>query len=211
MKISKKKDLVIIVPGIKTLRNWGKNSKRFINALTRKTHLFKPVYYDYARDWADNFKSKNRKVILLHWNRNLGLIPLFSAEKKLKTLIEKHHKNYDIRVVGISMGGKIAFDAARKYKKGEVTRLILVGAVGMPDKNPKINIPIINLYSSADKLARIASEIMRPFDRELKIDGGNVKNVRLDFGHDDLCLNHKSKNGEFNGKTVVQIIESLLT
>lgn len=205
--MTKKKEMIIIVPGIKVLKKWPVPVSKLILFLAGRFHLFKPVYYEYTKNWAEKMRVKGKKVILLHWSRNLGIFDNLSAERKLAKLIAKYHKKYNINVVGISMGGKIAWDITKKFSDREIKKLILIAAVGIPNKVSLDGIKLVNFYSDADKIAKFASEIIRPFDGTLKILGKNIKNIKFNFDHIDFCVGSKILSGSFVGKNFVDVVE----
>ena len=209
MNKKRKKDLIIIIPGVKTLGSLNPGFREFILNFTKVTRLFRPVYYDYTRDWVKKLRKKGKKVIILHWGRNMTYFSKFSAQNKLKNLIKKYKYRYNIKIIGISMGGKIAFDTTKHLNEEDIKKLILVCSVGIPDK-AEVNFPLVNLYSNSDELARIASELISPLDKSLEIIGRNIKNILLSLDHYDFCVNNKIPIGKFKGKTVIEVIESHL-
>jgi len=210
MKKREKQDLIIIVPGIKTLNSRPKLERKFLEEIIDFTHLMKPVRYEYVTAWKRGLRRKNNKVIVMDWGRNLGLSSFYSAKRKLLALIDKHHLKYELKIVALSLGGKVAFDTVRELKEGKIKKLVLVAAMGIPDREELIQIPTLNLYANNDGLAKLTTGIVLPLDEKLRMDGKNIKNIMINIGHDGLCVGKKISRGKLKGKDLIKIVNAFL-
>jgi len=206
-----KKELVIVIPGAKFIRHNTKFTQKLILFFYSITHVFKPVYSNYAKTWADKFNAPNRKVIWLHWSRGLTTISMWLAVKRLHRII-KQYRNYDIKLVGISLGGEIILRTLRVEKyKDSITKAILVCPTNELDFVLSNNTPIINIYSEHDFFAKIAVKILSPFFGGIKLKGDNVTNIEIpEFSHDKFCNDDKIESGEYAGKRITDIVNSYL-
>lgn len=204
--MAKKEDLIIIIPGLKTMDSMPRLERKIIDFIG----VMQPIYTDYTQKWKNGLKGRNKKVMVMNWSRTLGLSSFYSAKNKLLGIINKYHDKYNLKIVGLSLGGKIAFDAVKKLKGDEVKKMAIIAGVGMPDKTDKIKTPTLNIYANNDALAKLASNALTPLGKKLKIGGRNIKNIAVNLGHDGLCLGKIINMGKLKGKTIIKIIKSFL-
>lgn len=206
-----KKDLLILVPGLKYLESKRQFIQKIILFLYKLTRIFRPVYRDYAKKWAKQLKRKNRKVIYFNWFEGIFIqFSVFFAAKKLKRLIKKHKKKYNIKLLGISLGGEVIMEALQDLDNSLVKKIILVCPT-IEHTKTKIKTQIINIYSPYDLFAEISAKLLAPIHGGIKLSGKNIKNVAIHkFSHSDFCLDKRIKVGEYKGKKITELINKLL-
>lgn len=206
---TQKKEMVIVIPGPHFLRGFSKTFHRIILKLYDFTHISHPVYYNYARRYAEIFHHKGKEGIWLHWNRGLSPVSKLLAVRRLRRVIRKYKNTHDIKLVGISLGGEIALEAVKKLRESDVKKIILICPVIEDTRIRFKKIDIFNLYSNHDVFARIASKVLSPVHGNFKSD--NIMNIEIpNFAHDDFCKNEKISNGKYRGKRVSDVVEELL-
>jgi len=188
------KQLLIIVPGSKP-----KYLPGFKNLFNR---IYKLVGAEITGDaWTHNlkkyFEKKNFSVDVFKWSE--GVTQTFSinpAAKRLAKIIDKHQGK--VILFGKSMGGVVAETAIHHVADPKkISELIYVGT---PHRRPKADvlksIPIINIFSTADKMEDLANEILYLDHGKEKLT--NAKNIRLTgLGHSDFNYNTEF---EYKGK-----------
>jgi len=204
-----KKKIVIIIPGAKFIKSKNKFMQFIILSFYSLTNVMHPIYINYAGGWKEFFARKNSHVIWLHWSRGISLFSKWIAIRKLKRLI-KHYKNYDIVVVGMSLGGEIALEVAEKFPN-KIKKIILVGSANEKSVFNTGNTKIINLYSKKDKFQEFAVKALSPIFGSVQLRGPNVKNINLPgITHDKFFANTKIKYGKYKGKNISETIENFI-
>ncbi|MFC1727869.1 alpha/beta hydrolase [Nanoarchaeota archaeon] len=206
----KKKDLIIIVPGSNFRGSKKKTIKRIIVYLYSLVHIFRLIYYNYAKLWTKKLDKKGRKLIWLHWSRGITQLSIFFAVKKLNNLIKQYKNRYNIKLVGISLGGEIIQEAANKFDDDSIKKIILVCSTN-EHKKTNLKTKIVNIYSSYDIFAKLSSIILNPIHGGTVLSGENVKNIDLPkFTHHEFCEDAKIKKGKYKGKTITNLIDYFL-
>lgn len=206
----KKEELVIIVPGAKYVKTNLKFLHKIIVSFYEMLNVHHPIHNNYAELWTKRLTKEGRKVFYLHWNRGFSNFSVNLAKKKLKKIIHSHKNSHDVKIAGISLGGEIAVETANELSDDSIKKIILICATN-ENKNIDLEIPIINIYSSADLLAKISTKILAPVKGGVRLIGRTVTNLEIhDFGHDDFCLDKEIKYGAFKGKTMTQLVDFLL-
>jgi len=207
-----KKEMIIVIPGSKYLSSPLKPIESLIVFLYSLVNISNPIHTNYAKKYVKAFKQKNRKIIFLNWNQ--GFTPfsvLFSGRRKLKQLIDKYKDDYQIILIGLSLGGEIALKTAKKFDDKTIDKIILICSTNTNKKISFKNIKIINIYSVYDLFVRISTKILAPIHGGIELKGKNTINIPIkDFGHDDFCRNKKIKSGKYKDKTITQLIKSFL-
>jgi len=211
-KQNMKKELIITIPGSKYIFSNKKALERVILFLYGLVNIFKPASYNYAKTFSKEFKSKDRDVKWLHWNRGFTLISEWLGEKHLEKEIEKNrHKYRKINLVGISIGGDMALKAGKKFDDGTIDRIILICSTNTFTKLPFKTIKVINIYSPYDLFAKIFSKVLAPLHGGTFIKGKNVVNISIrHFSHNEFCTNEKIKSGKYKGKRISDLVKKFL-
>jgi hypothetical protein len=206
----KQKEVVIVVPGAKYIKSRAKFIQNLIYIFYKATRIFKPVYTNYAKEWAKKFDNNNKMVFWLHWSRGITTFSKWRAIKRLKRLI-KIYDSHPIKLVGISLGGEIILELLSKWENHSVKKIILVASTN-ENKNVQINnTKIINIFSRKDLFAQLSIGVLSPFFGGQKLNGKNVKNIILpNITHDEFCSDVKIKEGKFKGTTITELINRFL-
>ena len=174
--------------------------------LYKLTHIFHPVYYDYGNKWKKRLNKEGHKCTILRWRREIDPFSKIKAVKKLRRKIKKLSKDYKIILLGISAGGEIALESLGE----EVEKVILLTSLN-ENKNINTKIPIINIYSPYDLFIKMAIKFKSPFKGGIKLQGKNVKNIRLPkITHDEFCSDTKIPSGKYKNKTILEVINTFL-
>lgn len=206
-----KKDLIIIIPGIKYLKSHSNLGQGVIGTLYNLTHVFHPVYFDYAKNWKRELLNKGHKSIILTWERKIDPISRYLAIRKLKKKIYQKSKKYNVTLIGISAGGEIILETLKeKNIEPRLKKAILLASLN-ETTNIESKVPIINIYSPYDLFLKIAIKTFAPIHGGLKLVGKNIKNIKLPkITHDEFCSAKKIKQGKYKNKTIVQLVNSFI-
>lgn len=206
-----KKELLIIIPGAKFVGSRNGYLQKTILFFYGLFRNFKPVYYNYAKTWANALRSKDRATLWLHWGRGITPLSRWFAVKRLNHLVRHYSKTYNVKIVGISLGGEIALETLKKFDNLKIKKIVLVCSTNEQSTGPRSNIPIVNIYSENDLLAKFAIKILAPFHGGQKLLGTFIKNIILpDTTHDEFCSNAKIKSGKFRNLRVTEVINKFL-
>ncbi len=201
-----KKNLTLYIQGVNYLSSHVTFFQWFINLCYWFINA-KPNYKVEHPDWLKKEHTKSERVEAVEWKSDLNPLSKREAVIELKKAIEKYRKDYNIIVVGTSLGGLIATDALSDFTIDDVSNLILVGSINK-HKNISLNgIKILNIYSKKDTLARLATRLLAPIHGSQKLNGANVINVDLGRArHDQLFKDLKIYHGPYKDKTISQIV-----
>jgi len=199
-------EIVIVVPGAKYIKSRTKLVQKLLLFLYSLTKIFKPVYSNYSKKWADKFEAKNRRVFWLHWSRGITPISRWFAKKRLKRLL-KQYSHHPIKLVGISIGGEVILES---IENSPIKKVILICSTN-EKKEIKSNAKIINIFSKKDLFARLAMEFLFPFHGGQRMHGENIKNIAIpEMTHDEFCTNIKIKQGKYKGKRITELVNKFL-
>src|SRR3989338_3114816 len=137
-----KKDVIIVVPGVKALSKWPRVARIMGYALCRALG-FKPVYEDHLKIWEKKICFGKSKILFLSWSRNPDPLSKLMAVRKLRNLINSL-KDSKIKLVGISIGGEIILEAIKGGHFKNVKKVILVCSIKLAGKNV-VNINLRNM------------------------------------------------------------------
>jgi hypothetical protein len=204
-----KKEMIIVIPGPDFVKaGFGAIQKLIVKAYSL-THVVKPVYTNYANAYTSVFRREGKDSIWLHWNRGLTPISKWLAVKRLRKLIKKYKNTHDVKIVGISLGGEIALEAAKKSLETDIKKIVLISPV---IENPEIKfkkIKVFNIYSENDTFAKIAARVLWPIHGNFKLK--NILNIRIPkFSHDSFCRNDIIPFGKYKGKRPSHIVDKFL-
>ncbi len=205
----KTREVIIIVPGVRGLLKWPWIVQGIVNFLSR---LFKVevILIDHPRFWREKIRLKNTKVVFVHWNRGISNISLWIAKRRLLRRLRKY-KNYNVKIVGISLGGQIVLDAIDESYFENIKKVVLIASVDSHKKVDFPSPPIVNIYSKADTFGHIGEVILFPFSRTVLLKGKNVKNIHLPgVAHVDFCNDNYLKEGKYKGRQVSDIVKGFL-
>lgn len=206
----KKEELVIIVPGAKYIKSNLKFFQKIIVSFYEMMNVHHPIHNNYAELWTKRLGKEGRKVFYLHWNRGFSNYSVNLAKRKLKRIINEYQNNHDVKIAGISLGGEIAIETANELNDDSIKKIILICSTNK-NQNISLKMPIINIYSSVDLLAKISTRILAPVKGGMRLIGKTVTNLVIDdFSHDDFCLDKEIPYGAFKGKTMTQLVDFLL-
>lgn len=204
-----KKEVIIVVPGVKGLSEWPYLVRY---ACLRLCEFFDihAVYKDHLKTWEGVLGSKENKPLWLHWSRNPDAISKYIAVGRLQKLIHRH-KRCNIKLVGISVGGEIILEAIKKSNNKNVKKAILVCSINEENRIATDRIKIVNIYSSGDSFAEAAIEAYSLFKGSKKLKGNNVVNINLPrLDHSDFCSNSKIAKGKYKGKRPSDVVNEFL-
>lgn len=205
-----KEEIVIVIPGAKYLSSRARPLQHIIVFLYGLTRILKPVYTNYAREWAGEFSKKRRKVFWLRWNRGFTVWSRWLGIRRLKHVIRQYDRRHTVKLVGISLGGDIALEAAKDFD-GLVSKVVLICSTNTVRNVSFARTEVINIYSPYDLFAEIAAKILAPINGGTVLEGKNVKNILIEgFSHDEFCANERIKSGPFKGKTITQLVNRFL-
>lgn len=209
MNLKGKKELIIVIPGVKFVGSVVNMLQKATLTFYKFTHIHDPAYFNYGAYYADILDNHSREAIWLHWGRGITPISKWLAVKRLNGIIKEYRKNYKIKIVGISLGGEVALEAGKKWDDGSIDRIILISPT-IENIFVKFNkIKVFNLYSDYDLFAKISARVLSPFRGG--IIGKNISNLEIpNFGHDAFCADKKIEYGKFKGKRISQVITKLL-
>jgi hypothetical protein len=207
----RKRQLVIVVPGVKYIHSDLNLLQRLILFIYHFTHTINPPY-NYPKRWKHKFDRGNRAVLWLKWNRGITPLSKWIGVMKLKKKIKENKDKYDvIRIVGISMGGEIALEAARFFDDGVIKKIILVCSPNQKNHITLKRTKVINMYSKYDLIAKFGILIFAPFHGGKKLYGNTVRNIKIPkFSHGKFCRDETINSGNWKGKTVTQVINRFL-
>lgn len=207
-----KKEVVIVVPGAKYINSRNNIVKNFILLFYRTTRILKPVYFNYAKKWANKFEKEGREVIWLRWNRGFTIWSRWYASAMLKGKIISYRKRgYAVKVVGISLGGDIALRVLRELGDNVIDRIVLVCSTNTDNFIEQENTKVINIYSPFDIFVSLMTKIIAPIHGGVVVGGKSVENICVeDFSHDEFCSDKLIKSGKFKGRLVTDIIKEFL-
>ena len=204
-----KKEVVIVVPGVKGLSKWPRPVRTAVHLFCKALSL-SPVYEDHAKIWETKIISPGNKVVWLKWSRNPDVLSKLIAVRNLRNLINSF-RNYKIKLVGISIGGEIILEAIKGRHFKNVKKAILVCSINEVRKIYEKNTKIINLYSSRDGFAEAVIEALSFFDGSKKLLGSNVANIDLpDMDHADFCTDNVIHGGKYGGQRPSDIVNKYL-
>ena len=167
-----------------------------------------PIYNNYADGWKGFFSKRNSHVLWLHWSRGFTWISKMFAKKRLRHLL-RTYKSYDVTLLGMSLGGEIALETAKKFPN--IKKIILIGSTNEKASFNLGGIEIINLYSTSDIFQKFAIHLLSPFFGSVCLKGKGVKNVNLPgITHDKFFANNQILSGKFKGKKISEVIESFI-
>ena len=206
-----KKNLVIYTRGVNYLSSDSKLSKAIIDWAFLLINTV-PNYRTTKPDWLTDEVMKSERIITLLWKHDINPLSKRRAVEKLIEMINHHKDEYNIILVGTSMGGAISQEAAKRFDKNTISHIILVGSI---NKRKHINldgIKILNIYSNRDILARLATRLLAPIRGSQFLEGKNAKNIILnDLRHDQFFSDARITSGEFKDLTISQAITSWMS
>lgn len=204
-----KKDVIIVVPGVKALSKWPRVARIMGYALCRALG-FKPVYEDHLKIWEKKICFGKSKILFLSWSRNPDPLSKLMAVRKLRNLINSL-KDSKIKLVGISIGGEIILEAIKGGHFKNVKKVILVCSINETHRISEKKAKIINLYSSRDGFAEAVIDALSFFDGSKKLAGKNVVNINLrNMDHADFCTDAEIPLGKYRGKKPSDIVNAFL-
>ena len=166
-----KKEVIIVVPGVKGLSEWPRLAAKACYLICRILN-FRPAYEDHLNAWKKKIGIGKNKVIWLQWSRTPDLLSRYIAVKRLRKLVNSF-KNRRIKLVGISMGGKIILQAIKNNYCRNIKKVVLVCSINETRKFAEKGIKVVNLYSPSDNFAEVAIEIFSFFNGSKKLYGKN--------------------------------------
>ena len=203
-----KKELIIVVPGVKGLCEWPRLIAKPFYSMCRFFGL-NPVYEDHPKIWKNKIKDPKSDILWFNWSRNPDLISELLAVKKLQWLIES--KKQKIKLVGISLGGEIIIEAIKGQHYRNVKKAILVCSINEIHKFKEKKVKIINIYSASDHFAEAAIETLSLFIGSKRLSGKNVTNINLPgMEHADFCIDKIISRGEYKGKRPSDIVNEFV-
>jgi hypothetical protein len=191
-KIKSKKRLLVIVHGAKMpICKKGflcRNYNKVMNFLTSPRGMLSLDY----RKFKKYMKPHYDKVILFKWSG--GIFRFYDLERsanRLKKILEKKKKRYNIDIAAFSLGGFVSERALEMVKELKIGKFVLIGAVHEPKFNFEVSEIVHNVYSEVDKLALLANNFYGlAFRKDFKIKHKKVKNYSFrNLKHDDLSQN----------------------
>lgn len=204
----KKEDLIIIVPGVKELDLFPKTIRRIALVISHYLKIFQPIKKTHFWHVVKYFRSANKRVVVVHWSRGFLKRDLNYGTKRLSHIINKYKNKYNIKIIGISLGGLITLKTLEKIKNVAISKVILLAS---PTPKTNINYPITNIYSLADGLQKFASSLYTPLDKTRELECKTGVNILLPkMTHEDLCNGNKIPFGKYKGKTSLELIEEFL-
>lgn len=205
-----KKKLVIVILGAKRIDSKFHWLKKVLIFLYNKLGISHLSFYKRERMWKQRFYSKDRDVIYLHWGRGITAISRFFAIRRLERIIHKYKNTHEICLVGYSMGGEVALEAANKFD-GIIKKAFLVFSPNEKSKTSFKKTKIINIYSPFDFFIQTAIKVLAPLTGNQKLIGENITNISIDnFEHFEALSDKKIDKGRFRGKTVTELINELI-
>ena len=143
--------------------------------------------------------------------RQIDGLSLWLARRKLARIL-KHYKNEKVKLVGVSLGGKIITDLMKEKFYKNISKVVLVCSINDLNKINYKHPAIINIYSENDNLAKLAIDFYAPFHGGQKLNGKNIKNIKLpNIDHDGFCSDRIVNAGKFKGKKITEILSSFLS
>ncbi len=204
-----KKEITILVPGAYDLTTYP-IPIQIISKFLARIFGIDLALTDQVKTWKKTSHFQGNEFVWMHWSRGIDGISKYFAKKKLKHLLE-HYKNEKINLVGVSLGGDIILETLQKSSQDNINKIVLVGSI---NENKKISFPhnkIFNIYSEKDNFAKLAINFYSPILGGIKLEGKKIKNILLPkIKHDDFCKDSKIKSGKFKGKSITQLITSIL-
>ena len=201
--------LVILVPGAKYVRSPIKPVQRLIAWVYDYTKTTHPIYQNYIKHWQAKLEPEF-STITLDWNRGISPQAIAQGAESLRSLIAQYN-NHDIRLVGISMGGRLILEMLRTIDIPLVSQIILVCSAHSHNHEVNPAHRIINIYSEEDELARLAIKTLSPLNGGQPLCGDNVTNVILpDMSHSEFCSDAKIKEGVHQGKHLTDLVAEFL-
>jgi len=167
----------------------------------------KPNYKVSHPDWLKKRNTHSEDIVSVEWKADLNPLSKIHAVRELKKAIEEYSSDYNIILVGTSLGGLIAMDAVREMSGDKVSNLILVGSINKSKYVKLDGIKVLNIYSTKDKLARLAIRVLHPIHGSQKLEGENVVNIHIaGIRHDQMFKDYKASAGVYMGKTIGEAI-----
>jgi pimeloyl-ACP methyl ester carboxylesterase len=205
-----KKKLIVVILGAKRINPRAHWAKKVLLFLFNLLHVTSFADYKQQLNWRKYFKSDNTEVIYLHWGRGVGLLSRILALKKLKKIVHQYKNTHEITLIGHSLGGDVAMEACKQFD-GIIKKVILLFSANESKKSTLKMTKIINIYSPYDFFVRMAIMILAPIAGGQKLIGENIVNIPLaHFEHEEVFLDKKIKGGKFRGKTISELINTLI-
>ena len=201
-----KKNITLYIQGV----NYLSSHITFLQWLINLGYWFinaKPNYKTAHPDWLTKENTHSEEIVAVEWKADLNPLSKIHAVKELRKAIDIYTKEYNVIIVGTSLGGLIATDALKHFSSSNVSNLILVGSINKHKKIDLDGIKILNVYSKQDTLARLATRFLAPIHGSQELEGENVTNISIrGVRHDQLFKDHKVSSGKYKDKTIGQAI-----
>jgi len=205
-----KKNLVIYTRGVNYLSTQDRLSKAIVNWAFLLINTV-PNYRIDVPDWLTNNVMKSERIITLLWKHDLNPFSKRRAVKNLTDEINKYKNEYNIILVGTSLGGTISQEAARHFDNNTISNIVLVGSINKIRTPDLDSIKILNIYSTKDTLAKLAIRLLSPIYGSQYLVGSHIKNIIFDdVRHDQFHSDIKVTSGEYKGQAISQILSSLI-
>lgn len=210
--MSRKKEVIIVVPGAKYLSTRNSLTKSFVLLFYRTTRVLKPVYNNYAKEWADKFSKNGRQVIWLRCNRGSTIWSRWIGYRMLrKKVIWYKQRDYKVKVVGISLGGDIALRVLNRLGDDYIDSIILICSTNTDRVLDAKNTKVFNIYSPYDLFVTLMTKIIAPVHGGVIMEGDSVENISIEnFSHDNFCSDGEIHSGKHKGKRITDLVNLLL-
>lgn len=204
----KKKRLIIIVPGHKSLDKYPKPIQKIVLFFANLSNIM-PAYDIGMFDSYEKIIRSYGDTKVLRWNRTADFPSEKMAKKNLQKMVSRY-KEREITIIGLSLGGLIVLDSLEK-KLPQIMRVILIGSINSISKVPNYFPETINIYSAKDNLQKFAIESLTLSKGKKKLSGRNVQNIVIKkMTHRDLCKNKKIKKGVYKDQTIMELVGKFL-
>lgn len=169
----------------------------------------KPSYNAAPPEWLIKENTHSEKIIAIAWEANLSPFSKMRAIKKLKETIKFYAPECNVIVIGTSLGGLIATEALRDFSAKEVSNLILIGAINAKRCLSLEGIKILNIFSTDDSLAKLATRLLAPLHGSQELEGEDVVNIQIDnVRHDEFLKDIEISSGIYQRQKIGQIISA---
>ena len=204
----KKKRLVIYVQGASYLSTSSKPLKKIISILYDIVRT-KPNYSVSLPVWLTKKTFACDKIVTLPWKENINPLSKIGAIERLEKMIEAYKKEYEIILVGTSLGGDIVLETAENIKGSNIKSVFLIGSINESRNINLKKVKVFNIVSNNDTLEKIGIEIFAPISGSVILKGKRVKNIVLSgLRHDQLHQNEFIPNGKYKGQRLSNIIKA---
>jgi poly(3-hydroxyalkanoate) synthetase len=206
-----KKNLTIYTRGVNYLSTQDKLSKAIVDWAFLLINTV-PNYRTDLPDWLNPDVMKSERIITLLWKHDINPFSKRRAVKNLIAEINKYKNEYNIILVGTSLGGTISQEAAKHFDNTTISNIVLVGSINKMRAPELDSIKILNIYSTKDTLAKLVTRLLAPIQGSQYLEGKNVKNIIFDKArHDEFQSDIQVTSGEYKNLTISQVLATLIS